>query len=77
MRFRVQAPVSLAEWFLNFYPAARAGAVKPLEGVCGPGDLIYVPHGWWRPPPPPSRTTWTRRVPHPVLIAHAASLTPY
>ena len=33
-----------------------------------------------RPPPPPSptpRTKWTRRVPHPVLIGHAASLTPY
>jgi hypothetical protein len=27
-----------------------------------------------RPPPPPSRTKWTRRVPHPVLIGHAASL---
>jgi len=24
-------------------------------------------------PPPPSRTKWTRRVPHPVLIGHAAS----
>ena len=67
MRFRVQAPVSLAEWFLNFYPAARAGAVKPLECVCGPGDLIYVPHGWWRPPPHPPL----------VLSGHAASLTPY
>jgi hypothetical protein len=29
----------------------------------------------FRPPPP--RTKWTRRVPHPVLIGHAASLTPY
>jgi hypothetical protein len=29
------------------------------------------------PPPPPARTEWTRRVPHPVLIGHAASLTPY
>jgi hypothetical protein len=29
------------------------------------------------PPPHPSRTKWTRRVPHPVLIGHAASLTPY
>jgi len=29
------------------------------------------------PPPPPSRTKWTRRVLHPVLIGHAASLTPY
>ena len=29
------------------------------------------------PPPPPRRTKWTRRVRHPVLIGHAASLTPY
>jgi len=28
-----------------------------------------------RPPPPAPRTKWTRRVPHPVLIGHAASLT--
>ena len=27
--------------------------------------------------PPPPRTKWTRRVPHPVLIGHTASLTPY
>jgi len=27
--------------------------------------------------PPPSRNKWTHRVPHPVLIGHAASLTPY
>ena len=26
---------------------------------------------------PPPRTKWTRRVPHPVLIGHVASLTPY
>ena len=30
-----------------------------------------------RSAPPPPRTKWTRRVPHPVLIGHAASLTPY
>ena len=29
------------------------------------------------PPPPPLRTNRTRRVPHPVLIGHAASFTPY
>ena len=29
------------------------------------------------PRSPPPRTKWTRRVPHPVLIGHAASLTPY
>ena len=27
------------------------------------------------PPPVPPRTKWTRRVPHPVLIGHAASVT--
>ena len=32
---------------------------------------------WCAHPPPPPRTKWTRRVPHPVLIGHAASLTPY
>jgi hypothetical protein len=26
---------------------------------------------------PPPRIKWTRRVPHPVLIGHAASLAPY
>jgi hypothetical protein len=26
---------------------------------------------------PPPRTKWTRRVPHSVLIGHAASLNPY
>jgi hypothetical protein len=30
-----------------------------------------APRIWCRPPPPP-RTKWTRRVPHPVLIGHAA-----
>ena len=42
------------------------------------GDAIlgsYLPTG--TPPTPPSRTKWTRRVPHPVLIGHAVSLTPY
>jgi HEAT repeat protein len=29
------------------------------------------------PAPPSLRTKWTRRVPHPVLIGHAVSLTPY
>ena len=41
--------------------------VQLLEGLSArPGGS--------RPPPPP-RTKWTRRVPHPVLIGHAASLT--
>ena len=35
--------------------------------------VLFVPP----PPPPLPRTKWTRRVPHPVLIGHAASLTRY
>ncbi|KAJ1477758.1 hypothetical protein T484DRAFT_1820114 [Baffinella frigidus] len=41
----VQAPVSIAEWFLNYYPSTRDGKVKPVECVCEAGELIYVPHG--------------------------------
>jgi len=49
------------------------------------GDVMIVfggvRHGGYQvrsaPPPPPSRTKWTRRVPHLVLIGHATSLTPY
>ena len=40
------------------------------EGMPGKAFKLYT-----RPPPP--RTKWTRRVPHPVLIGHAASFTPY
>ena len=45
--------------------AARALGGAPPGGSTG------------APPRPPPRTKWTRRVPHPVLIGHAASLTPY
>jgi len=42
----------------------------------GAGDDDDADAGAGEPPspPPPSRTKWTRRVPHPVLIGHAASL---
>jgi hypothetical protein len=59
------------------YCRGRAGAA-PSPGTeplpLAPASLhpVRVP-----PPPPPPRTKWTRRVPHPVLIGHAASLTPY
>lgn len=43
----VAAPLSLIEWFLNFYGAARAAKVKPLEAVVGPGEVLFVPTGWW------------------------------
>ena len=48
-------------------PRLEAAPMNPLDP-----DLGTPP-----PPPPFSRTKWTRRVPHPVLIGHAASLTPY
>ena len=43
--------------------AARARRAAPPVGAAGEH--------------PPPRTKWTRRVPHPVLIGHAASPTPY
>ena len=53
-------------------PGADAGGFVQALGKAG-----FVP-GFSRfpvsPPPPPPRTEWTRRVPHPVLIGHAASL---
>jgi hypothetical protein len=45
--------------------ASRALAVRLDAAAPGPAGAR---------PPPPSRTKWTRRVPHPVLIGHAASL---
>ena len=43
--------------------------IGPLEGVPLRKRIVEVAM-----PPPPPRTKWTRRVPHPVLIGHAASL---
>ena len=44
---------------------------------CAPGVVSWLPavQVCPPPPPPPPRTKWTRRVPRPVLIGHAASLT--
>ncbi|PNH08020.1 F-box protein [Tetrabaena socialis] len=43
----VATPVSLAEWFLNCYAATREGKVRPVELIARPGDLLFVPRGWW------------------------------
>ena len=50
---------------------AEVAAHAPFPGV--PNQVAS------RPPrrAPAPRTKWTRRVPHPVLIGHAASLAPY
>ena len=50
------------------YQGMRAAADRAAEEVRG----LFVAS-----PPPPSRTDWTRLVPRPVLIGHAASFTPY
>ena len=48
--------MSLTEWFMNFYPEARAGlahppggggGVQPVECVCEAGEMMFVPKGWW------------------------------
>lgn len=43
----VATPVSLIEWFLNFYEAAQESNVKPVEGIVRAGEVIFVPRGWW------------------------------
>ena len=43
----VATPVSLVEWFLNFYAAAQEGATKPVEGIVRAGEVLFVPRGWW------------------------------
>jgi len=55
-----------------FLDPAHVAAVLMLATVqmqTGEADEVKLP--------PPSRTKWTRRVPHPVLIGHAAPLPPY
>ena len=55
-------------------PAEAIGSALTVTNWATPTQLgDYYQAGT----PPPLRTTRTRRVPHPVLIGHAASLTPY
>ena len=64
-------PVQVAQTRLRFQRGADAG-VRRYHGTVDCISRVYLP-----PPPPPPRTRWTCRVPHPVLIGHAESLTPY
>ena len=42
----VTSPLSIAEWLLGFHKQAR-GTPGCLEGVCGEGEVLHVPSGWW------------------------------
>lgn len=43
----VACPVSIIEWFMNFYSATKEWKKKPIECVCKAGEVIFVPNGWW------------------------------
>lgn len=42
----VTSPLSIAEWLLTFHAEARA-TPGCKEGICGEGELLYVPAGWY------------------------------
>jgi len=43
----VTSPVSLVEWFINFYHQLDDLGVNVIECIQHPGDIIFVPCGWW------------------------------
>ncbi|XVE96224.1 hypothetical protein REPUB_Repub02eG0203300 [Reevesia pubescens] len=43
----VACPVSIIEWFMNFYGATKSWKKRPIECICKAGEVIYVPNGWW------------------------------
>lgn len=43
----VASPVSIMEWFMNFYEATKSWTKRPIECVCKAGEVIFVPNGWW------------------------------
>lgn len=42
----VTSPLSIAEWLLGFHAEARQTA-GCKEGICGEGEVLYVPSGWY------------------------------
>ena len=45
--------IPIGEWFLTFWDAHVACRTdpdpgrQPLECTAQPGDVLFVPHGWW------------------------------
>lgn len=42
----VTSPLSIAEWLLGFHAEARK-TKGCMEGICGEGEVLHVPSGWW------------------------------
>ncbi|KAK4550095.1 hypothetical protein LTR36_003062 [Oleoguttula mirabilis] len=42
----VTSPLSIAEWLLGFHAEARK-TPGCVEGVCGEGEVLHVPSGWY------------------------------
>ncbi|SMQ50819.1 unnamed protein product [Zymoseptoria tritici ST99CH_3D7] len=42
----VTSPLSIAEWLLGFHAEARR-TPGCHEGICGEGEILYVPSGWY------------------------------
>jgi hypothetical protein len=48
----VRMPVTVGEWIACFWDAHRknmmaGGRDGPMECLAAPGDILFVPHGWW------------------------------
>ncbi|KAK6232376.1 hypothetical protein SCA6_002449 [Theobroma cacao] len=43
----VACPVSIIEWFMNFYGTTKNWKKRPIECICKAGEVIFVPNGWW------------------------------
>eukprot|EP01064_Diplonema_japonicum_P015072 TRINITY_DN2283_c1_g1_i1.p1 TRINITY_DN2283_c1_g1~~TRINITY_DN2283_c1_g1_i1.p1 ORF type:complete len:499 (+),score=77.50 TRINITY_DN2283_c1_g1_i1:77-1498(+) len=43
----VTSPMSLVEWFHNYYARCKEVKVQPLEVLVRPGEMMFIPNGWW------------------------------
>ena len=42
----VTSPLSITEWLIEFHAEARRTS-GCMEGICGEGEVLHVPSGWW------------------------------
>jgi hypothetical protein len=43
----VVMPISIGEWLLNYYNQQHVLHQTAFECTVEPGDVVFVPHGWW------------------------------